>query len=381
MTVTQSFTEDASGVTRENGIYYIEVTGTPYEMGKKQGTLLRDQIKDAVADYKANVVKLYGQKDADLIFDWVLNKADFTSSIEEHLPHVLEELRGIAEGADLSFEDVLLSNMFEEVYVAAPLKLGLQAAGSTDLGCTAFTTRCGDKGYAGQNMDYSSNLRERQLVVRYIFPDKRMLIYCFVGQIGGIGVNSNSLSALINTLPQGALNESDGLGSAFILRLMLEQDSAAEALEKLKAIPRFSGNNFTLTDRHQGMIVECDADQVIPRMQSDEKNVVVATNHTLHLDYRLDMPGLFENGEPIRSSPILTIERLEFAERFLNAKGEDLSVHDLMSMLTVTPVNFYNHDFETLQTVIVELDGDDIRFFVSAGFDPYRKWNEYSFDE
>jgi hypothetical protein len=299
--------------------------------------------------------------------------------IEKYLPHVLEELRGIAEGSGAHFDDILLGNMFEEVYVVAPLKLGLQAAGNAHPSCTAFTTRWKGKRFAGQNMDYTSNLRDKQLVIRYIYNEKQTLIYCFVGQIGGIGVNTYGLSALINTLPQGKIHEGDGLGSVFILRLILEQTSASGALEKLKQIPRLSGNNFTLTDYNDGMIVECDADQVVPRMQTDQEHTVVAANHALHLDHRIDMPGIFERGEALRSSPILTVERKEFTEAQLNALGSDMSVNHLKSILTVTPVNFFNRNFETLQSVIVELDEVDIRLFASSGYDPYREWNEYTF--
>jgi len=379
MEQTKPFKKDRSGVERENGIYSIEVGGTPYEMGVQHGRLLRDQIRESVADYKTNAVKLFGQADADRIFDWVLNVADFKSSIETHLPHVLEELRGIADGAGLPFDDILLSNMFEEVYEAAPLMLGLQGMAGAIQGCTSFTALSAGVQFSGQNMDYSSNLRGKQLLIHYKPPGKPMLLYGFVGQVGGIGVNKQGLSVFVNTLPQGNMRESDGLGSAFICRLLLEQNSVVDALDKLKAVPRFSGNNFVITDHNTGMVVECDADQAIPREQTDVQRSVVATNHALHLDFRHDMPGLFESGEPVRSTISLTIERLEFAQRWLDAAGQTLSVENLKLLLSVTPVNLFNHIFETLQSCIVELDGDQLRMYASAGFDPLREWNVYTF--
>ena len=381
MAQTQPFGRQTGGSKRENGIYSIEVSGTPYEMGMQHGRWLRDQIRQSVADYKANIVALYGQKDANRIFDWVLNKADFRSSIEMHIPHVLEELRGIADGAELSFDDVLLSNMFEEVYDAAPLMLGLGGIGSPAQGCTSFTALSGGRRFAGQNMDFSCNLRGKQALIRYKAPEKQMLLYGFVGQVGGIGVNQKGLSVFVNTLPQGAARESDGLGSAFICRMLLEQSSAADALEKLTTVHRFSGNNFVITDHHTGMVVECDADQAIPRVQTEETRAVVATNHALHLNFRRDIPGLFTDGEPIRSTIFLSIERMEFAQRMLHAAGDNLKVDDLKVLLTVTPVNFFNHAFETLQSCIVVLDGDQLRMVASAGFDPLRKWNVYTFDQ
>ena len=365
---------------RENGIYYIEVAGSPYEMGKQHGIALKHQIIDAVADYKANVIKMFGMNNARKIFDWALNKADFKRSILQYVPNALEELRGIADGADVLEDDLLLANMFEEVYEAAPLELGLAPIIGVGQGCTAFTVVSGARRFAGQNMDYSGNLQGKQLIVRYIYPDQEILMYGFVGQIGGIGVNSNGLSVFVNTLPQGKKRKKDGLGSTFVLRMLLEQKSVDAAFEKLKKVPRFAGTNYTLTDTNKAMILETDADQVIPREPDEDAHFVVGTNHALRLDYRHDMPGIYESGEPIRSSIVLTVERMEYTQGLLESIGDRLMVDDLKTLLTVTPVNIYHPVFMTLQSGIVEYKEGKIQFFVSGGHDPQREWNEYHFD-
>jgi predicted choloylglycine hydrolase len=364
---------------RENGIYYLEVEGTPYEMGRQHGTALKDEVIQAVADYRANVEKMFGRENVQKIIDWALNQAAFQRDIQRHLPHVLDELRGIADAAGVTLEEMLLLQMFEEVYEAAPMELGLSAFGAAGHGCTAFTALSSGKRFAGQNMDYSGNLLEKQLIIRYRFPNRELLVYGFVGQVGGPGVNSQGLSVFVNTLPQGKKRERDGLGSTFILRNLLEQESVDGALAKLKEIPRFGGGNFTLTDRAQGMVVETDADEVIPRRQSAWDWVVVGTNHVLHLKHRHDMPGVYEDGEPIPYSISLTLERMGSAKRQFDAVREHLSVADIKTILTTSPVCIYHPMFMTLQSGIVEYDGDEIRFYVSGGYDPLRGWNEYTF--
>ena len=364
---------------RQNGIYYIAVAGSPYEMGTQHGMALKPQIIDAIADYKANVIKMFGRSDAEKIIDWVLNKADFKRSILQYLPNALEELRGIADGAGVSEDDLLLANMFEEVYEAAPSVLGLTPMAGVGQGCTAFTVGSGSKRFAGQNMDYSGNLLGKQLVVRYTYPDQQILMYGFVGQVGGIGVNSQGLSVFVNTLPQGKKRHNEGLGSTFVLRMLLEQPSVDAALAKLKKVPRFGGTNYTLTDMNKGMIAESDADQVVLRIPDADPSIVVGTNHALHLDYRHDIPGIYENGEPVRSSIVLTVERMEYTQRFLEAIGDRMDVDDLKNLLTVTPVNIYHPAFMTLQSGIVKYDGGQILFFVSGGYNPQREWNAYQF--
>jgi len=88
MNDSNSSIDEVSKVVHKNGIYSIELSGTSYEMGRKHGRLLRDQIIASVADYKANIVKLYGQEDASRIMDWVIHKANFKSSIEAHIPQI-----------------------------------------------------------------------------------------------------------------------------------------------------------------------------------------------------------------------------------------------------------------------------------------------------
>ena len=368
------------GATLQNGIYFIEVSGTPYEMGKQHGVALKDQIIDAVADYKASVKKLFGEENAQLIFYWVLNEAKFKQDIEKQIPNVIEELKGIADGAGVSFDDVLLTNMFEEVYEAAPSRFGLKPINAPRQGGTSFTVASGKKRFSGQNMEYSGNLQGKQLVIRYQYSNRQLLTYGFVGQIGGVGVNSNGLSVFVTTLPQGKKREQDGLGSTFVRRMLLEQNSVDSAIAKLAATPRFAGTNYILTDFTKGVIIESDAADAILREQTNEKPFVVGTNHVLHLNHRHDIPGLYENGEALRSSISLTIERMAYAENLITSAGTDLNTKSLKGLLTVTPVNIYHPAFMTLESGIVEYDVDKVYFYVSGGYDPLRKWNEYTFD-
>lgn len=374
-----TYLEKRPEAVRQNGIYYIEVSGTAYEMGKQHGILLRDQIIDSIADYKANVIEMFGQKPAEKIFDWVLNKTNFKTGMNEHIPDVMKELKGIADGAGVPFDDLLLANMFEEVYEAAPMHTGQKPIEPRVQGCTSFTVESGHQRFSGQNMDYSGNLQGKQLVIRYNYPNRQLLMYGFVGQVGGIGVNSDGLSVFVNTLPQGKKRDNDGLGSTFVLRMLLEQGSVDSAIAKLEATPRFAGTNYVLTDHSKGVIAESDANEVILRRQTDTTPYVVGTNHVLHLKHRHHIPGSYENGEAVRGSIEMTIERMEYAENYIKNAGAELNAKSLKELLTVTPVNFFHPKMMTLQSGVVAYDDNNICFYVSGGYDPMRKWNKYTF--
>ena len=97
------------------------------------------------------------------------------------------------------------------------------------------------------------------------------------------------------------------------------------------------------------------------------------------LDKRNDIPGFYENGEPVEGMRFLTVERKNAAKRFLKKHADDLEVKDLKRMLTRAPINMANPDFMTLQSAIAKCDGDKCRLYCSAGHDPSRDWNKYGF--
>lgn len=105
----------------------------------------------------------------------------------------------------------------------------------------------------------------------------------------------------------------------------------------------------------------------------------VETNHIVALDERNDIPGFYENGEPVEGMPFQTVERKKAAKRFLKKHADDLEVKDFKRMLTRAPINMANADFMTLQSAIVACDGDKCRMYCSAGHDPSREWNKYGF--
>jgi isopenicillin-N N-acyltransferase-like protein len=369
-----------AATTRENGITYIELEGSPREFGKQQGGVLAQEIRAAVTAYRANVATMFGDENAAKILDWVMNEADFKRDLERWAPHLVAELEGIARSAGVSFDDVLLLQMFEEVYEAAPHKVGIDL-GEVMLGhgCTAFNCRLAGKAFNGQNMDYTPNLDGQQLLTRYRLADKQLLSYAFTGQVGGIGANSKGLSLFVTTLPQGTKRDSDGLGSAFLLRLLLEQDSVDAALEKLAGLPRFGTLSYSIADFERSVIVEASADELVIRETSDETPYLVHTNYILDLEQRSDMPGIFEDGEPVPNVLPWNLERMRGASDFFDQHGAALQLEDFLRLFTNEPVNLTHPAFMTLQSALAVYEEESLKLYASAGTDRARGWNEYTF--
>jgi isopenicillin-N N-acyltransferase-like protein len=368
---------------RENGIFYLEVSGTPYECGLQHGEAFKSEVQKAIADYKANVAKMFGEEDAVKILDWALNKAKFKTDLGKFVPNQLEEAKGIAKGAGVTVNDILMLSMYEEVYEAGPHKIGIKPEPKKTIGhgCTSYTVLAGGKRFAGQNMDYSGNLHEKQLVTKCDYGDLKILRYDFVGSACGFGMNNHGLTIWATTLPQGKKRDDDGLGSGAIARALLECKSVDEAIAKLRSVPRFGTLSYNITDSKKGVIVEASSDEVSVREMTKKEPFLVETNHILNLKKRNDMPGLYKDGEPILGSISLTIVRKIVMENKILAKLDAMSVDGLQQMLTETPNNIYHPAFMTLLSSVVEYDGDSVTLHVSAGPEIKRGWNSYSFNK
>ncbi|MBA3532362.1 MAG: hypothetical protein H0T73_10615 [Ardenticatenales bacterium] len=97
----------------QDGWVRLTVEGNPYEMGLQQGVLLRPELRDLIAG------SLYPSLLASNIS--VQDARRYARLVWPRLPLPLrEEMQGIAEGAALSLEDVLLWNLRADLLALGP---------------------------------------------------------------------------------------------------------------------------------------------------------------------------------------------------------------------------------------------------------------------
>lgn len=84
----------------------IETEGTPYDMGFQHGQKAKQQIQDCLD-------RCIPSRRTD---EERQRAAAIERTIAERMPEALEEMRGIAEGARLSYEDILLLNLSIELW-------------------------------------------------------------------------------------------------------------------------------------------------------------------------------------------------------------------------------------------------------------------------
>ncbi len=86
----------------------IETHGTHYAVGHQIGVAARASLCAMHAETRAE----YGDKWLQLL---ELSKP-FLEKTQQHLPNVLQEMRGCAEGAGISFDDLFLMSVEELLY-------------------------------------------------------------------------------------------------------------------------------------------------------------------------------------------------------------------------------------------------------------------------
>ena len=216
----------------------LHLSGTARERGVQHGTQLRSEIAAIVGLWKQDLQKSTGT-DADVLIKAFLGQTDFTPAIKKWTPDLLDEVRGIADGAEQPYETMFAFQLVDELWVFAD-KGGAEHC--TSLGVARSGTH---PAYVAQNMDLET-FRDGFQAVLHIAASAsapEQFVFTSAGPIGLNGVNSRSIAITCNTLMELAASH-DGLPVAFIVRGALAQAAAEDAVAFLKGVKHASGQNY-----------------------------------------------------------------------------------------------------------------------------------------
>ena len=196
----------------------IEVAGTPFELGYQHGV----QAAGLVERYLRWIEKLTRQP-RDVLAPKALA---FLPAVRALSPAFVEEVRGLADGAGISFEEALLCQVRGEA-------ARVESEGCTAFGLTGSATADGQP-LAGQNQDLEPEFTDVAILLRVRPTDgrPRALIFTFAGQLGYAGMNQAGIALFNNILfdYQWRL----GLPRQPLKRLLLEQVTLQGGLDLLR---------------------------------------------------------------------------------------------------------------------------------------------------
>ncbi len=286
----------------------IYVSGTAYELGYQHGA----QAAGLIQRYLLLIERVTGMPRDRLC----RNALRFVPLLEAFNPKYLEEVRGLAAGAQISFDEAMLCQARAE------------AAYQYDEGCSAFAltgaaTR-GGQTLAGQNQDLPPEYAEVALLLHVAPSDgrPRALMFTFAGQLGYAGLNQHGLAHFANALYDYAWQP--GLPKYAMQRAILEQQTVAQATALLRQHRLCSANNLVLADAG-GHLADIEIrPEGVAEYADEHPDRRVHTNHYLSAPF-----ALFETNSLADSCP-----RLDRLNRLIHEQWGQITVEALKTMLT-----------------------------------------------
>lgn len=331
--------------------------GSHRELGRQHGQQAAARIR-AHVDYLCLTQKLSRET--------LRRKAlRFQPLLEAHCPHLLEEMRGLAEGAGIEFAEALAVNIRGELGQAK------------DGGCTTYViggrgTAAGEI-LAGQNSDMNAE-NIRLGYVLHLKPDGKpeVMMWTFGGMIGYHGMNSAGVAHFANALGGGPGGRF-GMPHYPVKRMMLECARLEEVVELLERIPLASNGNYVLCDG-AGAILDAEATTAGPELLRDQGAGFLAhTNHFLAPRYAT--PENHKQGWKD------SFQRLERMNGLIRGRFGRLTVEDLRSFLSDHsgwPTSICRHDGDSRTVAAIVAEPARKRMHVAAGNPCQRRFVTYS---
>ena len=260
----------------------LEASGTAGDLGLAQGRAFPARIR-ANLEFYLRWLSQSGQTPIDRLYELARG---FAPVLEEHFPSMLEEIDGVARGAAMRLEEILLINARTDIMALVEAELASEKVPA----CTALALDGRVHGKQilalGQNWDWDPALADAPVVLR-LRPDEGPALVTLVeaGMIGKIGFNEHRLGVCLNFLSHQTDGRPDEFGVPIhcLLRAVMNCSSIDEAVATVASAPRCASANFLIAQDAAGgpqaLDLEISADAVAALEGGDAG--LVHTNHFL----------------------------------------------------------------------------------------------------
>lgn len=224
-------------------IHILHLWGTPGEMGKAHGELLKDEISGHLKTMSDAMAREMGSDLSILDQVW--------ASAKPHVsPYFIEEMEGLAEGCGVDRQAIIRSNMIGE---ASEWHCSLFGAWGKATGASGHLLQL-------RSLDYEVNAGIQKYPVIVVYHPNSgqghaFANFCWAGVIGAVtGISSERLAISEIGDDYDKANDSfDGIPFVFLLRDILQFDrSLDEATDRLKNAKRTTSLMYAVGDGEMG---------------------------------------------------------------------------------------------------------------------------------
>lgn len=273
---------------------YLEVTGSPFDRGRAIGQACRDDIQALITAHLDSLSVVSAERTGQDLPAGALARVveKCLPAAEAFSPELMAEMRGIADGAACSVEDVFGLNLFLDAYdLTYPTLRPRLLDGCTALAASSPAT-AGDQVLLAQNYDLRNFFHRGNLVLRVAQLGRpTALVYTIAGILGCAGLNAAGLGVVINNLTPR--DTRPGVPYPLLLRAILERTRLGDAISTIGRCPRASGLNYLMADR-DGEIVSVETSATHMAVLYGVNGYLAHSNHYTHasmVDYEAPIQG------------------------------------------------------------------------------------------
>lgn len=328
----------------------IEVKGSHREMGRQIGEAAREQVQHSVANARVLIDAAY----PTLELTWQgaqIQSRKYLPFAEERYPQYVDEMRGIAEGANVEFDDIVTLNAMEAVTTDA-----LHLTRCTSMAVSDQRTADGHV-LAAHNEDWIPE-DENDVLVISAKPDTEppFLAMTYGGLLPNVGFNAYGIAQLINSVYPG--DSRVGIPRVVLSRAVLSSRRISGAIGRAVVQHRAAGYNHLLV-HESGEIYSIEVSARKFEILYAHDGYMVHTNH--YLDPQ--MKAVEKDPEELISSRV----RYFRASRLLHQTGK----HTIKSLQAIQqdhvniPNSICNHNIagrdpldreKTINALVIDLN-------------------------
>jgi len=334
----------------------ISVSGSPYEVGWKHGQQAKEAIRRN-CDFYLGAWNFFSGVERKQVLEAAQKFIPFMESLS---PELVQELKGVAEGSGVQFEEIVALNSRWELNYAYMFGAPANAVAE---GCTAFAlmpeATQNKHVLVGQNWDYKPGLEDSCIILR-IKQEKKpeIVMHTEAGIIGHKGFNSAGIGLCLNFIRCEKDQFRPGLPVWIKARGILNSNSLVDALKVLTSFDGPNSANMVIAHRDEEAVnAECMPDDTLFLFPDD--GVLTHSNHFLSPNFRVK-----DLGKCLVPDSLIRSHR---AWRLLHSKKGILNVNSIRKVMSDhfgRPASICRHrdesvhsyeQWETLTSFIIDL--------------------------
>ena len=216
----------------------------PFERGRQHGSQVKDEIAGICEGYKKSFAKLnYSWEEAQAM------AMEYVPYLEELMPDLVQEARGIAAGAETEFATVMVLNTRYELL---KFEKGVDGFRGGECTCYAVSPEAteANETIGGQNWDNAPFVGENLYMLHIDEENGTKIVgLCEAAQLIRSGMNSHGISLNCSTLLSTWDHRGVTIPTNFMRRRILQAKSFDEACAVVKQLKPCVSLNYVISSR------------------------------------------------------------------------------------------------------------------------------------